>query len=184
MILISEYSAYKDYIISYFNASYPLIQTNLMYRMPEGDIELVIIHEMGHVLGIGTFWNERCGKKCSKGVSSYTCEKASEEYKALGYEDSLEIQADVCGHWSESNFGFSRDEIMTPYFDEGKYQPISRITAAALFDLGYEINFNATDPWNSGGRMVTETNGTGIVAPTTSFVLDEQAIIKPMMLDL
>lgn len=153
--------------------------------MPADDVELVIIHEMGHVLGIGTFWEEKCGTKCSSGSSYYTCQRAKAEYKALGYKDELKIEPRVCGHWSESNFGFSRDEIMTPYFDEGKYQPISRITAAALSDLGYQVDFNASDSWSRRSRSM-EAGGedSAILMPTTSFVVDESSIIKPMMLDL
>ncbi len=154
--------------------------------MPEKDIELVIVHEMGHVLGIGTFWEEKCGIRCYSGATAYTCNKAKEEYKALGYTDDLKLQSKVCGHWSESNFGFTRDEIMTPYFDEGKYQPISRITTASLYDLGYEVDFGASDAWNRNGRGLDLQNGNGtdVLVPSKSFVIDESAIYHPKMLHL
>jgi hypothetical protein len=152
--------------------------------MSNDDIQLVIIHEMGHVLGIGTFWGYRCGTKCESGKPSYTCDKAKSEYKALGYSDDLQIQPDVCGHWSESNFGFARDEIMTPYFDEGKFQPLSRITAAALADLGYQVDFRAADSWARNDRlMMAESNETDAILPSKSFVIDETAIIKPKMME-
>ena len=149
--------------------------------MPNQDIELVIIHEMGHVLGIGSFWGSKCGKGCSSGVTTYTCDRAKAEYKVLGYSDDLKLQSKVCGHWDESNFGFQRDEIMTPYFDGGKYQPVSRITTAALFDLGYEVDFGASDAWNRKGRYLN-SNETETLVPTKSFVIDEAAIIKPKMM--
>lgn len=153
--------------------------------MPDEDIELVIIHEMGHVLGIGTFWEDKCGQRCSSGVATYTCEKAKAEYKALGYADNLKLESKVCGHWSESNFGFTRDEIMTPYFDEGTYQPISRITTAALYDLGYDVDFSASDAWNKrSSRTLLMKNETETLIPTKSFVIDEAAIIKPKMMKL
>ena len=148
--------------------------------MPYEDIELVIIHEMGHVLGIGTFWEDKCGVRCYSGATMYTCDKAKAEYKALGYTDNLKLESNVCGHWSESNFGFKRDEIMTPYFDEGKYQPISRITTAALYDLGYEVDFGASDTWNKQGRSLV-LNETETLVPTHSFKIDENSIIKPKM---
>jgi hypothetical protein len=153
--------------------------------MPADDIELIIIHEMGHVLGIGTFWDYKCGTKCAGGASSYTCNKAQEEYKNLGYSDELKLQSNVCGHWSEGNFGYTRDEIMTPFFDEGRYQPISRITTAALFDLGYEVNFQASDNWDGKKRMMTESEDVeGVLVASKSFVVDETVIIKPKMLEL
>jgi len=37
---------------------------------------------------------------------------------------------------------------MTPVFEKGKYQPLSRVTVAALEDLGYTVNFDGADPWN------------------------------------
>lgn len=151
--------------------------------MPSDDIELVIIHEMGHVLGIGTFWDEVCGTKCASGSPTYTCPKAKAAYKALGYSDELQLESKVCGHWSESNFGYSRDEIMTPYFDSGKQQPISRITTAALSDLGYEVDINASDSWTKRNRYL-QGEEDGILVPTKSFVVGESSIIKPKMLEL
>jgi hypothetical protein len=156
----------------------------LPIRMPPDDIQLVIIHEMGHVLGIGTFWEQKCGTKCYSGATAYTCSKAKAEYKALGYSDILKLESNVCGHWSEDNFGYSRDEIMTPYFDEGKYQPISRITTAALSDLGYEVNFDASDTWKRRERLMEEGQESDVIFPSTSFMLNSTSIIKPLMIEL
>ncbi len=173
-------------IITQLLKTFNLIKYANFCSMSMDDIQLVIIHEMGHVLGIGTFWEDRCGKRCSSGNTSYACDRAKAEYNALGYSDDLKLEPKVCGHWSEFNFGYTRDELMTPYFDEGKYQPISRITAAALFDLGYDVNFSSADSWseNMDRSLAMQTNESKVIVPTKSFVVDEAMIIKPIMIDL
>jgi hypothetical protein len=53
-----------------------------------------------------------------------------------------------CGHWDETNFqSKTSSELMTPVFEKGKYQPLSRVSVAALEDIGYTVNYNGADPW-------------------------------------
>ena len=120
----------------------------------------VIVHEMGHVIGIGTLWTITGN---TEGVLSdpptvppglpnpdydprFTGTWATMEYQTLtdaaGYEteDSVPIAntggpGNFNGHWREITFG---DELMTPY--AGGVELLSRMTAASLGDIGYSVN--------------------------------------------
>jgi len=119
----------------------------------------------GHILGIGKHtlsWF--CGALCRNfAFSTYQCPRAQYEYKryvssldgTASANQSLQLSLPECGHWDESNFNSkSSSELMTPVFEKGKYQPLSRVTVAALEDLGYTVNFGAADPWKMGTNQI------------------------------
>ena len=122
-------------------------------EMSEENREIIILHEMGHVFGIGTFWPFKCGTGCGFGSYAYECAKAQRLYDGLSIDSMLRIENDgdidtKCSHWDESSFFYSdHSELMTGYFESNKFQPLSVVTAAALEDFGgYEVNYAATDP--------------------------------------
>lgn len=102
--------------------------------------EEVIVHEMGHVLGVGTLWNYR-DKGLRQGPASnpyFTGKMANVFWNAEGGEFELPIEnmggpGTAGGHWRES---LLRNELMTGYLNLGE-NPISRITAGSMKDLGY-----------------------------------------------
>jgi hypothetical protein len=66
---------------------------------------------MGHVLGIGTIWDDKgCMASCKSGVANNyvkaKCPAAPREYAALGCGDQLPIETSTgspgsdCSHWS------------------------------------------------------------------------------------
>ena len=83
-------------------------------------------------------------------------------------------------------------EIMTPYFEENKYQPFSRVSVAALADLGYEVDMSAADPLKihdsesdndiEMGKF-TKLDDELLVLdgqrPSKTFVLDSSNMIEP-----
>ena len=120
----------------------------------EGTLMGVILHEMGHVLGLGTLWEL---KNLVIGVGTddprYTGGNALREYRQLaGNPTAPSIPVENTGgpgtadsHWRESVFG---TEIMTGFAERaGVAMPISRITVGALEDLGYTVNYVAADPY-------------------------------------
>ena len=156
-------------------------------------MELIMVHEMGHVLGLVSSIRSRlCGSHCQSGITDYTWKAAHREYQNLGFQASLKLQSDTCGHWAESNFdGAGRDELITPYFDESAKQPLSKITCASLEDLGYDVNYRACDPWprtrKVGFLQVQEQqeeneSAEELMMPTRSFMVDETRVIRPQML--
>lgn len=101
--------------------------------------EEVIIHEMGHVLGIGTLWNfQRELRQTATGGPYFTGKKANIHWNAEGGEDFLPIEGDFgpgtqFSHWDEATLN---NELMTGFLNLGE-NPLSRITAGSLRDLGY-----------------------------------------------
>ena len=104
----------------------------------------VIVHEMGHVLGVGTLWNavpfgfDRTLVEATETNPFFTGKKANVHWNAEGGVDELPVE-DIgkpgtrLGHWRESVLD---NELMTGFLNLGE-NPLSRITAASMKDLGY-----------------------------------------------
>jgi hypothetical protein len=101
--------------------------------------EEVIVHEMGHVLGIGTLWNFNRSLLAGATADPYfTGKKANVHWNAEGGSGELPIEnmggpGTALGHWRESVLN---NELMTGFLNLGE-NPLSRITAASMKDLGY-----------------------------------------------
>ena len=106
--------------------------------------EEVIVHEMGHVLGIGTLWNtapfgfDRTLRAGPDSNPYFTGKKANVFWNAEGGTDKLPIEnmggpGTALGHWRESTLN---NELMTGFLNLGE-NPLSRITAGSMRDLGY-----------------------------------------------
>ena len=107
----------------------------------------VILHEMGHVLGVGTLWNIM-GLINGAGTSDpeFKGEKANVEFAKLDKGEEVPIEntggpGTREGHWRESVLD---NELMTGWIDAG-FNPLSRITVASLSDMGYEVDMDAAD---------------------------------------
>ncbi|KSA13775.1 leishmanolysin-related zinc metalloendopeptidase [Maribacter dokdonensis] len=106
--------------------------------------EEVIVHEMGHVLGIGTLWNtapfgfDRTLRAGPDSNPYFTGRKANVFWNAEGGTNELPIEnmggpGTALGHWRESTLN---NELMTGFLNLGE-NPLSRITAGSMKDLGY-----------------------------------------------
>jgi hypothetical protein len=118
----------------------------------QGTLDDVIAHEMGHVLGIGTLW-QRKGLLEGAGTSNpqFRGAGAVGEYRRLrGGEGDRGVPVESTGgpgtadgHWRESVLG---NELMSGFIGTPG-NPLSRITAASLGDLGYEVDVAAAEPY-------------------------------------
>jgi hypothetical protein len=131
----------------------------------EGDGTLfpVILHEMGHALGLGTMWSFRN----LLGSGGYVGTNALREYRfLLNLPDATYIPTAGSGHWDETTFD---TELMTPIAEfAGILQPISRMTVGSLEDLGYQVNYAAADPYPPSSGSVTVTVGDATVTEGNS----------------
>ncbi|MGB3800101.1 MAG: leishmanolysin-related zinc metalloendopeptidase [Lewinella sp.] len=106
-----------------------------------GLFEEVIIHEMGHVLGVGTLWNfggRSLREFNSEGLPYFDGRQANVFWNAEGgtYELPIEDQfgpGTQFSHWKEATLN---NELMTGFLNLGE-NPLSRITAGSMRDLGY-----------------------------------------------
>ncbi|WP_116107631.1 leishmanolysin-related zinc metalloendopeptidase [Lewinella sp. IMCC34191] len=105
-----------------------------------GLFEEVIIHEMGHVLGVGTLWDygDRDLLRGEETNPYYAGKLGNIFWKLEGGRKLLPVEdtggpGTALGHWRESVLG---NELMTGFLNLGE-NPLSHITAASMRDLGY-----------------------------------------------
>ncbi len=113
-----------------------------------GELEDLILHEMGHVLGIGTLWGS-FGVISGAGGSNprFTGSHALSQWQALGGSGNVPVEnvggsGTRDGHWRESVFN---TELMTGYSDP--VEQLSRLTIASLRDLTYSVDLDAADSY-------------------------------------
>ena len=118
-----------------------------------GSLQDVITHEMMHVVGIGTLWDDR-GIVADTGTINprYTGTNGITGCRATGgtVACSTSVPVENTGgegtkdaHWRESTFN---TELMTGFLDSGLV-PISLLTIGALKDLGFVVNEAAADTY-------------------------------------
>lgn len=118
----------------------------------QGRLGDVILHEMAHVLGIGTMWTTRgflqnaVPSPCNDPSANprFTGPEANNRYRARGGADaSIAVEnTNGCGtangHWRENVF---TRELMTGFLNGGVTNPLSGMTIGSLQDLGYVVSF-------------------------------------------
>ena len=117
-----------------------------------GTLTDVIIHEMGHVLGIGTLWENRSLLQ-GKGTDDpfFSGANGIAGYQTLGGVVTNGVPVENTGeegtrdgHWRESVF---QTELMTGYIS-APGNPISILTVRSLVDHGYTVNDAAADSYS------------------------------------
>ncbi|MFH8369933.1 leishmanolysin-related zinc metalloendopeptidase [Streptomyces sp. NPDC018031] len=129
----------------------------------EGTLLDVITHEMGHVLGIGTIWPMLGLLKDFPGPDpTFVGPGAMAEFgDLLGEEPGPVPVANVGGpgsaggHWRESVFD---NELMSPNIN-GRGNPLSRLTAASLGDLGYIVDLAAAEDYELPDLLAIARSG-------------------------
>ena len=118
------------------------------------DLFEIILHEIGHVLGVGTLWeindmvNYGFGDPCPADPR-YTGAGARAEWRALGGSGDIPLEDEfgagtACAHWDEGEFF---DELMTGFSQGASAEPLSRMTVASLEDVGYQVDRSAADSY-------------------------------------
>jgi hypothetical protein len=153
--------------------------------LDQGRLESVILHEMLHVIGIGTLWNthgllsnfdtptvqfdgplarDACVNDhggitpCINAVPVENCENLTQSC-GVGTKNS---------HWKESTFGI---ELMTGYLNATS-NPMSRMTIQSLADLGYVVNTLPAEPFSLSSNLMALRADFGvntIVMPAPGF---------------
>lgn len=147
-------------LIQFDDADLELLET-------EGNMFPVILHEMGHVLGIGTIWDNRGlleapsvgdpndpGDDAPGADTHFKGARAIAAFNLAGgltYTGGARVPVEnMAGpgsgdsHWRESVMD---EELMTPFLDGGIPNPLSAITVQSLADLGYQVDVGPADPY-------------------------------------
>ncbi len=136
-----------------------------------GIFQGVVMHEMGHVLGLGTLW---AGLVTGVGGADpqYIGVNAVREYNAIFGVTGTSVPVENTGgpgtrdsHWREATM---RTELMTGFAEPGGVaMPLSRITVGSLQDIGYTVDYNGADLFNRPPIVApgNPTGGTGVLPP-------------------
>jgi Ca2+-binding RTX toxin-like protein len=129
-------------------------------------LQNVVIHEMGHVIGIGTIWDNKLEGNNTPNPK-FTGTDAINQYQRIfrSTDNFVPVEADggpgtAYGHWDEPTLD---SELMSGILSPGK-NPLSAITIAALADLGYQVNLDAADDYDPFTASIVSQQET-----TTSF---------------
>ncbi|BCX47848.1 peptidase M10 [Haloferula helveola] len=156
----------------YDDSGYLLATTGTMqfdaddFSSPTGSFEAVVLHEMAHVLGIGTLWSfnglyDASDPSVIDPNNGQTVGQYNGAFGLLGWQAEFDSDATYVpvekgggsgtanGHWNEGDGGAptgytssitgqdSRFELMTGWLNGGSY--IGEVTKGSLRDLGYEV---------------------------------------------
>jgi hypothetical protein len=118
-----------------------------------GNLDEVVLHEMAHVIGIGSLWTEFDGLFVGGGGNDphFTGPAARAAWRVaaanLGFTGNIVPVENTGGpgtrdsHWRES---LAQNELMTGFLDNGE-NPLSIFSIASLRDIGYVVNDAVAD---------------------------------------
>ena len=172
------------FFISVFSLlDHKLVLINLISNCLTADAEIIILHEMGHILGlVNVFSTSQCNVNCpSASPVAYTCSNAAAEYSTLGLSSStLLVDGPSCGHWDENSFPQSTgsSELMTPYFESGLAQPITRVSIAAVGEstTDYVVDYSTANSFPYSGSTAADKAFKALVPDRTfdlSMIIDD-----------
>jgi hypothetical protein len=144
----------------------------------------VILHEMAHVLGIGTLWNSKDllrnpsldgeDNLIPNQDTHFLGERAIIAFDANGGEVYGGAKVPVenesgagsgDAHWRESVMTV---ELMTPRLNSALASTLSSITVASLFDIGYSVDMSQAESYQ--GITPAPSRASGIAGVSPSFV--------------
>jgi len=113
---------------------------------------VVVLHEMGHVLGFGTLWESKdLIDEHGWFFKSYTYKgeqgNIGNEEVGLTGEAIIEDtggQGTAMSHWKETVYTI---ELMTGFVSPSGPAPLSLLTVRSLVDLGYTVDTTKADPF-------------------------------------
>lgn len=123
-----------------------------------GSYGSVILHEMGHVLGIGTLWTYSSLLQSPSSAGStldtyFSGANGITGFNNIGgstYTGGNKVPVENTGgsgtmnaHWRESVLA---NELMTGWLNAGS-NPLSELTVRSLADMGYTVNSAGADPF-------------------------------------
>lgn len=118
----------------------------------DGTLLDVITHEMGHVLGVGTVWEDKGLLKDPRSPNpNFIGAAAMDEHaRLLGGGTAVPVPVESTGgpgtadsHWRETVF---HNELMSGFVGSAG-NPLSRLTVASMQDLGYQVDLDAAEPY-------------------------------------
>lgn len=154
---ITRFEGYPDIPRSVIVGSMEFDEDDLNRLSAQGILVSTVLHEMGHVLGFGTLWDQfdLLQDPSTQGNPSadthFTGPLATRAFERAGgrnYRGGAIVpvenggeQGSADSHWRESVLG---NELMTPFLSAG-IEPFSVITIEAMADLGFSVDPTVAD---------------------------------------
>lgn len=144
----------------------------------------VVLHEMGHVLGIGTMWNYQRSLLSGTGTDDpyFTGSGSRAAFLAIGGSryggvpvpvENIGSQGTRDSHWRASLFG---NELMQGFAQPGG-MPLSSVTIASLGDLGYTVSLAAADRFSLSAAL---RSASGAITTAAHTSLGNDIVKAPM----
>jgi hypothetical protein len=155
---------------------------DLAFLQQNNVLDEVVVHEMGHVLGIGTLWN--FGRTLLQGTATdprFVGPNAIAGFHAVnGRGATIPVEEDGgpgtrFGHWDDDTFD---TELMTGFIGLGE-SPLSVMTVGSMADLGYVVNNNAADSYRVKGRQ-ERVDATEETASVRINLAARERLIRPL----
>ncbi len=112
----------------------------------------VVLHEMGHILGISNYFFDLKGLLDPTNDLHYTGTNALARYQSLTSAANTFVPLEDAGGAGTARSHFDEElfdrELMTGYAENSSPMPLSILTIGILQDLGYQVNFGAADPYS------------------------------------
>lgn len=129
-----------------------------LVSMTQADLNDLLLHEMGHVLGFGTLWPDQdlLTGACPEDPNAVSCETDPQFLGAAGRQRYHEMGGAATNvpvegtggagtwnsHWRESVFV---NELMTGFLGGGP-NPLTAMTIGSMSDLGYLVDYSTAEP--------------------------------------
>ena len=145
-------------------------------------LDEVVVHEMGHVLGIGTLWS--FGRTLLQGTNAdprFVGPNAIAGYHEVNGRGATVPVEEGGGpgtrfsHWDEETFDA---ELMTGFIALGE-SPLSVMTIGSMADLGYVVDNSAADGYRVTGKQERVDDGAATASVRINLAAREQ-LIRPL----
>ncbi len=140
-----------------------LDRADIPHLREKGALEQVILHEIGHTLGIGIIWDDlnllrnvpaSGEERTDTHFAGPLAIKAFDEAGGTNYPNEPKAPVDSNGaHWREE---VMHTELMTGAANEGEHNPLSAITIQALADMGYAVNVDQAEAYALPGVVIAK----------------------------
>jgi len=159
---------------------------DLQALLTSGRFEAVVLHEMLHVVGIGSLWRLRnLVEGSGTGDPRYAGAIARDRCGVVGFAlacgSSVPLENTGVGgtaevHWRESVFD---RELMTGFAETTADMPLSVLTLGSLADMGFVVNERAADPFRNAAARVAPRLLAAPPAPGWEEVLEPVGEVTP-----
>jgi hypothetical protein len=136
-----------------------------------GSLPDILTHEMLHVVGVGSFWNQKgLLRNYNTPTVEYTGAGGIQGCRETGGVTTCASAVPVentggpgtaNSHWRESVFG---SELMTGYANSGAL-PLSIMTVRSIEDLGYTVNPAGADPYHIFNGNLRQGAASSLLTP-------------------